>query len=503
MRLTIQNKFLGLTILLVLALILLGTLVTESRQRGAIVEELQKRALMGAQSLAASTAEAFLTYNFVDLERVVTVAKRQPDVAYIIVHDKEGKIAAHSHRPDLLGGNIDDPPTMAALRAREPVLQSYRLREGEPPVYEAIVPVFLERSVEKWGTVRVALSSASVVREIRTTRWQLAGFGLAAALAAGLGAVVVAQRITRPIRQLRDGVAAVGRGELDRTIEVTTRDEVHDLAVAFNETTRKLAHMRELEEGLQRANRLAALGTMAAGIAHDVQNPLTAIKMVCRMTAESADDPSTRERFERIVLPGLDRISLVIEDMMELARPSHIALEPTVVNGLLSQTLELFQQQFKSQRIEVVRSLAPDLPTVPADTLRLHRCFANIIQNGIQAMPKGGTLTVSTSLARVARPPSTPEALDGVTPSEECVQVTLADTGRGIPKDVLPHIFDPFFTTKGRGLGLGMAIAHRMIEDHGGRIHVTSEEGQGTVFTIHLPLSPPTTSSPPSSSTTA
>ena len=491
MRPTLQNKFLALTTLVVVALILSGTLLTESRQRAAMVQELEKRALTTARSMASSLVEAFTTYNFVDMERAVTLARREADVVQIIVHDKEGRIAAHSDRPDLAGKMLEDPPTLAALAARAPILQSYHLRDGEPAVSEAAVSVEIGVPAQKWGTVRVALSSALVLREIQRTRWQLAGLGLAAAIVAGLGAVAVARRITHPLRQLRDGVAAVGRGELNHAIEVKTRDEIHELALAFNETTRKLARMRELEERVQRSSRLAALGTLAAGIAHDIRNPLTAIRMMTRLMSESHEDPSTRDKFDRIVPRELERVSRVIDDMLDLARSGELQLASLDINAIVLQALDLFEQECQAQAIEVRRNLAVVLPTARADEKRIHRALTNIIQNAIQAMPQGGTLSVATALAPfpIAAPPQ--PAPDGGAPPQDCIQITLSDTGAGIPKDQLPHIFDPFFTTKAKGLGLGMAITHRIIEDHQGTIDVSSDPGQGTTVIVRLPLDLP------------
>jgi signal transduction histidine kinase len=488
MRPTLQNKFLGLTIALVVVLIGAAALLAEFRQRDAIVEEIRKRALTIAESLASSTAEAFPAYHFVELERVVEVAKRQADVVRIIVHDKEGRVAAHSRRPELLGEVIDDPATTSALAARQPVVQSIVLREGEEPVYEAAVPVRIGSSDEKWGTVRVALSSASVVREIWRTRWQIAELGLAAALIAGLVAVLVAQRITNPLRALRDGVAAVGRGELDRKIEVRTRDELRELAQAFNEMTVQLARVHELEDKLRRSERLAALGTMAAGIAHDVRNPLTSISILSQMIIQDFDSPKLRERFTRIIPRELDRVTKVIGDMLELARPTAPVLAPTDLNTVLTGILESFEPHTAAQKVRIVTTLSPGLPLVQADQKRLERCFTNVIQNAVQAMPDGGDLHVATGITATSGPPRPADEVDVGVVAARMAQVTVRDTGVGIAPEALAHIFDPFFTTKDYGTGLGMAITHRIVEDHRGTIDVLSQPGHGTTVLIRLPL---------------
>ena len=157
---------------------------------------------------------------------------------------------------------------------------------------------------------------------------------------------------------------------------------------------------------------------------------------------------------------------------------------------MLAQVLELYEGQAATLGVKISRELAPDLPFCMADRKRLHRCFSNIIANGIQAMPNGGDLGVRTVLASFAglSHPHADIPVAGA-PSGSAFRVVISDTGQGIPPERLSRIFDPFYTTKEKGLGLGMAITHRIIEDHKGSIDVQSQVGLGTTFTIHLPVS--------------
>jgi len=186
-----------------------------------------------------------------------------------------------------------------------------------------------------------------------------------------------------------------------------------------------------------------------------------------------------------VVPRELERVQAVIEDMMELARPATMHREPVNLNELLTQVLELFESQANTQGIKIIQECQAELPFCMADRKRLHRCFSNIVSNAIQAMPNGGDLTVRTRQAAAVLFPSSelPEPRP-----ESAVQVTISDTGQGIPPDRLSRIFDPFFTTKEKGMGLGMAITHRIVEDHNGTVDVQSEVGLGTTFTVHLPM---------------
>jgi signal transduction histidine kinase len=477
---------LALTVNIILVVLIVGfTIVFEQRQRSAIIQEVEKRATVMAEILASSITNYLLTYNYVAIEQTVRQFGKKPDLVYILVTDKEGTVAAQF---------MMDYPLTRLLKqqtpgqAAQPFLQQLMLPgiEGDT-VYDVAYPIRVEGSSEVWGVVRLGVSLRTMQDEISRTRWQVIGFGILALFLMSVGATLMARRITQPIQALTEGVAAVGNGDFSRRIPVTSQDELGQLSSAFNAMSAQLANVRYLEERLQRANRLAALGSLAAGIAHDIRNPLTSIQIFSQLVASRPDDPSVREKFNRVVPRELQRVQSVIEDMMELARPAPLQLEPLDLHSVLQELFELHEEQLKTQRIAVTADFAPGLPRIPADAKRMHRCLGNFLINAIQAMPQGGELKVQTSqvLESFLPEPSRPPA--GPVPA---VQLRICDTGVGIPAERLSKIFDPFFTTKEKGLGLGMAIAHRIIEDHRGSVDVESAEGVGTVFTLCFPVNP-------------
>ncbi len=499
-RLGLRTKFTLWVNLIVVLLVGVAAIVFENRQRNAIIQEVEKRALVIAQRLADSSTPYLLTYNYVALEQLARQMQKDPDILYAIILDKEGGVAAHSLQYDLLGRILGEAVSAQAARASQPTLQRYLFPgAAQTPVYDATVPVRVEQSDEKWGAVRVGVSLAGMEAEIARTRRQIALVGLLAVGIGNLASVLLARRIIGPIQELARGVAAVGQGDLTQRLAVDTRDELGELATAFNEMTRRLAHLRELEDRLRQADRLAALGTMAAGIAHDIRSPLTSISIFTQLMSQHYTDPGVREKFDRVVPRELERVQGVIDDMLELARPRNMTLEMVNLNDPLGQALETFETQIEAQRVIVKQDLHPNLPPTLADRKRLHRCFMNIIANALQAMPSGGELSLSSSLAPRDGDGAEPDAGRGggtVWPvpglwddrmgSDEVV-IRLGDTGHGIPEDQLPRIFDPFFTTRDTGTGLGMAITHKILEDHRARITVTSRLGQGTTFTIYFP----------------
>jgi signal transduction histidine kinase len=483
-HITLRTKLILVVNVLVVLLVASAALLVEMRLRNAIIEEVKKRALAQARGLADASANSLVTYNYVGVEQSLAVATRSPDVLFAVVLDKEGNIAASTIRDNPSRAILLDDKDAVAT-SMDPLIRQRHIPGSNPEtVYDVAVPVSIEGSDQRWGTVRLGVSLNSMYQQISRTRRQIAAFGVLALVIASLSSVVLAQRFTKPLKALTDGVAAVGRGDFGRRIEVTSRDELGQLSVAFNEMTQQLGRVRDLEERLRRADRLAALGTMAAGIAHDIRNPLTSILIFSQLMSLHHDDPDVREKFDRVVPRELERVQGVIEDMMELARPATLHLEPANLNEVLSQVLELYENQATTQGVKIIREFDGDLLPCAADRKRLHRCFSNLIANAIQAMPNGGDLTVRTSLENATF--LAPQA--GNTPAEPAVCVTIVDTGQGIPPERLSRIFDPFYTTKEKGLGLGMAITHRIIEDHKGTVDVQSQVGLGTTFITHLPV---------------
>ncbi|HSB68793.1 MAG TPA: ATP-binding protein [Candidatus Methylomirabilis sp.] len=481
---TLRTKFILILNLLVVLLVATAAFLAEMQQRNGIIEEVKKRAIILALGLADASANSLVTYNYVGVEQSLTVATGSPDVLFAVVLDKEGNIAASTIRDTPSRAILLSDKAVAAT-GTDPLIRQLTIPGSNPEtVYDVAVPVRIEGSEQRWGTVRLGVSLKSMYQQIDRTRWQIAAFGLIAVLIASLSSFVLAQRITKPLQALTGGVAAVGRGDFGQRIEVTSQDELGQLSSAFNEMTRQLGRIRDLEDRLRRADRLAALGTMAAGIAHDIRNPLTSILIFSQLMSLHHDDPEVREKFDRVVPRELERVQAVIEDMMELARPATLHLEPANLNEVLSQVLELYEGQATAQGIKIARGFEPNLPACTADRKRLHRCFSNLVANAIQAMPDGGDLTIRTNLADAAVLVTHAAG----SPGEPAVCVTIADTGQGIPPDRLSRIFDPFYTTKEKGLGLGMAITHRIVEDHKGTIDVQSQVGLGTTFTVHLPV---------------
>jgi len=253
--------------------------------------------------------------------------------------------------------------------------------------------------------------------------------------------------------------------------ETATMGFFHDL----REANRMKKELEKTQIQLLQSEKMASLGKLAAGVAHQLNNPLGGITLFARLMMEEYDlEEGARKDLNRI-LKDAERCRDTVKELLEFARQTRHEMRPLDINRAIARTLFLLENQTLFQNIEIVRQLSTDIPAVRGDTQQVNHMFMNIILNAAQAMEGRGTLSVSTRL----------------TDRENGVIIEITDTGPGIPQDTLPHIFEPFFTTKeeGQGTGIGLSLVYGIVEDHDGKIHAFNNTPCGTRFVIELPLS--------------
>jgi two-component system NtrC family sensor kinase len=292
------------------------------------------------------------------------------------------------------------------------------------------------------------------------------------------------------------GVLWVGSAEADRY----TREDLHtlqalasslsiavqnaqlyqDLRALLRERERTQAHMIHTEK-------MAALGRLVASLAHEINNPLQAVQGCLTLGREELGDIEIRSEdaealayYLNIAEDEIERISGIVRRMRDFYRPAREGMKPTNVHDVLGGIIALTNKQLQHSNVDIEREWQEDLPEVLGNADHLKQVFLNLVLNAIDAMPEGGTLTIRTGPGRMP-------AGEGL-PDTATVRIDFKDTGSGIPKEVLSRIFEPFFTTKEHGSGLGLSISYNIIRSHNGDIIVTSEEGDGTTFTILLPV---------------
>lgn len=234
---------------------------------------------------------------------------------------------------------------------------------------------------------------------------------------------------------------------------------------------RDLGEVRRLQEEVRRKEKLAAIGGLAAGVAHEIRNPLSSIKGIASYYKSKFEDGSEDKEMAGVMIEEVDRLSRVISELLEFARPAKLKLKLSDMNELLMHSVKLVQQEATVKNVKIQLNLTSDSANVNADPDRLTQCVLNLYLNALQAMEKGGQLTIASSVR-----------------DDDTFGIDIKDNGSGISADDLSKIFDPYFTTKPKGTGLGLAIVHKIIEAHQGQVKVRSAIGQGTVFSIALPL---------------
>jgi len=227
--------------------------------------------------------------------------------------------------------------------------------------------------------------------------------------------------------------------------------------------------LKKTQEQLILSSRLSALGQLSAGVAHEIRNPLTSIGILIHSLMEKLSPDDIRRDDTVVIKNEIERMNRIIQQFLDFARPSKPKMEMVNVNRLIHDTLLLVSYELKEQETEIKKELG-HLPDIMADREQLRQVFLNVILNAMQAMPGGGVLRISTAL------------------KDNFVRISFQDEGRGIPELIRERLFEPFFTTKEEGIGLGLSITKRIIEDHGGTIEVESREGEGTTLFLLLPL---------------
>ncbi len=602
-RTTLQRKLTLLFGVIIVAVVLTVGGITVYQAREMLIEQARRTGIALAGSIAAAASNDFYNYDYIGLEQKAEEAARDPEVAYVILYDKEGQMAAYSGQGSAaLSGSTAplSPETAGTLQifVLDGFIQGYSGRG-----LDIIVPVTMAGTGARWGSVRLGLRLDRIYSRISLLTWIVFTLCLVGVFAGWAASALFTKRITIPLENLVGAAVRVSEGDFDTKIEVVTGDEVQELADNFNWMTQELKKQRisleenldeigrlkhfsdlvilsitnglitmdrdgniaafnrmaekildtpaekalgkspnqvwgdtdavsvmasllqdedsageaklrwpakdgghrilemgtaviregdgravghiilfsdltekkELEDRVKRADRLAALGTLAAGLAHEIKNPLTAIRTFVQLMPERHERPDFLEKFNRTVPRELDRVNNLLEDLLDLVRTPTLNISRVHVADCVGQVLETLEPEIEKRGVVVDLAIDADIQPVSADAEYLSRAIFNIVLNAVQAMPQGGTLGISSEVRNV--------------PGEEkTVLINISDDGFGIPEEHLDQIFNPFFTDKEGGTGLGLAVTNKIIEDQDGSITVRSERGKGTDFTISLPV---------------
>jgi signal transduction histidine kinase len=281
----------------------------------------------------------------------------------------------------------------------------------------------------------------------------------------------------------------VQAGDLSARTATEGRDEVGELARGFNAMVASLdSTQRELREShekqIQQADKLASIGELASGIAHEIRNPLAGIGAAVEVLAENHNGNGQYAEVAGEIHQQIGRLNRTLHDLLDFARPREPEIAPCDVQEIIKPMLALVRPDAQKHRVQIVEEFAADLPPISADAQQLQQAILNVLLNAVQAMPDGGTLTVSTEAVEGGRLKPVLQTVRST--SFSLIRIRIRDTGVGIAPEDLGRIFSPFYTTKHRGTGLGLSITRTIIEKHRGSIAVESEPGRGTTFTMEF-----------------
>lgn len=334
---------------------------------------------------------------------------------------------------------------------------------------------------------------------IDTTNRVIFGFIIIAVICVVLLLVILYFSTTQIINPLQKMVVAtqkIAKGDLTHKLNVRSSDEIGDLAKSFDKMTEELRvandklidwgktlekkveerteEIRKMQSHLIQQEKLASLGKLAAGIAHEINNPLGGILIYSHLLLEEAPSGSPERDNLKKIVKETTRCKDIVKGLLQFARPRDPEMIQTEVNEILENSLSIMEGQALFQNIELQKRYANDLPKIVADNAQLQQVFMNIILNGVEAMDGNGTLTIKTFLGD----------------DKKNIHIEFVDTGHGIKEENKKRLFEPFFTTKevGKGTGLGLAISYSIIQKHKGTIKVTSQEGKGSTFTVIIPV---------------
>jgi len=486
-----QKQVLGVTSIVVLVVLVLSAMQMTTLTR-ALLHQSRDRAELIAMSIAHSVQDIAVTEDTayqvlrrdLGVQRALETALYSADVAYAAIVDPSGIVVAHSDRLRV-GERLPPGDDLAVLAGAtgfaqlRAIYQTERMLEWRQPLLLGDRPV---------ADIRVALSTL-LARQTLNDSLEPA---LLAALAALGGAIVVAvllaQIVVRPIHVIRSGLSRLGRGDLGATLDLKG-DEFKELGDVFASVTNQLKaaipDSAKRAQLLDLSQRVVALGRLTAGVAHEVKNPLNAMTIHLELLKQKLAAGAPAEAIDNhveIITREIRRLDAVVQGFLKFARPEELALKPVHPRDLIEDVLETLAVEANVTGVELKADVVADVPPIEADRGIFHQALLNLARNAVQAMPDGGTLTLSAVASRDGR-----------------VEICVRDTGVGIAPENLARIFDLYFTTKASGTGIGLSLVYRTVQLHNGDIDVESTPSVGTTFTIRMPRASATAAAPESS----
>jgi len=402
-------------------------------------------------------------------KKLAEVVRGNPGLAYIYVVDQHGHVVTHT-----FSGGF--PSDLAQLRNRRPRSDvPLQLAVDGRAVDDVAAPVLGGAA----GEIHVGVDMVEAARTPRKLLLRLTMIGVAIVGLGVLFTLLLSERMARRLGTIARATEVVGGGDLGVELVDDRQDEIGRLARAFNAMASRLRAAQDERERtfrqMAQAEKLVAVGRLAAGVAHEINNPLSGVLHCLKNLGGDVPDPERWKAYRGLMKDGVLRAQRVVRGLLDYAKEHELDMRSVEIPELVDRSVGLLQHTLEQSHIRAVTTHAPRLPSVQVDPHLIEQVLLNLILNAIEAMPDGGLIEIRSCSVG------------------ECCSIRIRDHGTGMAADLIPRIFDPFFTTKGgsQGSGLGLSVSLGIVERHRGRIEVSSALGEGTTFEVFLPFIQP------------
>lgn len=470
----LRTKFSLLISILVILIVMCVTTFLYIAESRFLIKEMETNRIGLAESFSQVCKESLVIKDELLLLNYLKLIKNTKGLLYAMLINTNGKVLAHTNI-NLLGNITDDIYTKKSIGAESLLVQSYKDAAGTE-ILELNLPVRIKQ--DKIGIARMGFSqkvlNKLVEETLANTRKRMFMVAVVSLIIGILGALILTQMMSNPIKKLAEGAQIVGKGNLNYQITFNSKDELGELAEEFNRMTNQLKELDQMKSDF------------VSSVTHELRSPLISLRMFIDMFLKGTAGALTEKQTEYLntMKKSSERLSRFINDLLDVARIERgkldVNMQPTDLNPVMQDIIELFQPQFEQKKIQLILKLADNMPKVSADGDKTRQVITNLLSNAVKFTPDNGKITLEAKLSETSG----------------YAEVSVSDTGIGIPNDQLDKIFNKFEQVKGireklkgpKGTGLGLAIVKGIVEAQKGKISVTSELDKGSRFSFTIPL---------------
>lgn len=477
---SLKMRFMLSVIGLLIVLVGLIIFVIEHREVKTIFEEQKNKGVLIAKNIANLNYYPFIYWDRNAVKENIE-AQISEKLIYVIFYDRSSKpFVANDFIKD-----YEEIYSLSRLKAeadeKSYFFESKKLKDKVSGrvfrILEIEVPIIVAGSPTKWGSIKIGLSLEEMLGAIRKTRLVLILIGLVGLVISAGGAAFLSRGITGPLKKLVDATVKISKGEFIQEIDIDSKDEIGNLAQSFNDMSYQLLltrkRMEEANKKLIQAEKLASIGRISAGIAHEIRNPLTSVKLNIQKLFQSTHLDEIEKEHLGLSQEGIVQMEKFIKELLDFTRASELNLNRFSIEQILDESIKIVADSLELKKIVLEKNYERNLPLILADGDKMRQVFLNVLRNAYESAEEGGRIKVILSLLKDE--------------SGKTIKIEIADNGGGIPPENKEIIFEPFYTTKSSGIGLGLANARKIVEQHKGSIKVKEDIRQGACFEILIP----------------